>query len=52
MERGDTLKVVLFPPVPLSIRLALPLDCEESDVIAALVPQRQGSVFSYMFPNV
>lgn len=32
----------------LAICLTLPLDREESDVIATLVPQRQGSEFSYV----
>lgn len=48
MERGDVLKVILFPPVPRAIYLTLPLVCEESDVIPTLVSQRQGSVFSYV----
>lgn len=48
MERGNALKVILFPPVPLAICLTPPLVCEESDVIPTLVSQRQGSVFSYV----
>ncbi len=45
VERGDILKVILFPPVPLAIYLTPPLVCEESDVIPTLVSQRQEAYF-------